>query len=230
MVEVVGHRGAAGVLPENTLEGFRYAIELGVDAVECDVHLSGDGELIVMHDADVDRTTNGSGKIADMTLEEIRAFDAGRGEAVPTLDELLETIQGKVRLLCELKADGTEVPAVDAVAARGMESDVLFISFSLERLANVKRRGEGLHVGAVLGFPRARAVDRALELGVCHVGVMYKRISLATVERVREAGVQVGVWTPNELDEMRAMISLGVDCITTDRPDILMGYLNDGGR
>jgi glycerophosphoryl diester phosphodiesterase len=229
-VFAVGHRGAAGVLPENTLKGFRYAIELGVDAVECDVHLTRDGRLVVMHDDTVNRTTNGSGKVAEMTLADIRALEAGDGETVPTLEELLDAVRGEVRLLCELKADGTEAPAADAVLARGMASDVLFVSFSQDRLANVKRRRADLRVGAIFGFASARGLARALRLGVEHVGVMYKAISLGTVERARKAGVEIGVWTPNELAEMKAMMALGVDCITTDRPDILMDYLRRQGR
>ena len=92
MVYVVGHRGAAGVLPENTLAGFRYAIELGVDYVECDVHLSRDGQLVVMHDATVDRTTDATGAICDLDFNRIRALDAGEGEQIPTLDEVLALV------------------------------------------------------------------------------------------------------------------------------------------
>ncbi len=225
MVKAVGHRGAAGVLPENTLQGFRYALDLGVDAVECDVHLSRDGHLILMHDEKVDRTTNGTGRLAEMDFAEIRALDAGGGQTVPTLEELLELVRGRCELLCELKADAATAPAARAVKASGMGGQVLFISFSLPRLAEVKRHGAGLQVGALLSGPNARHLDRALELGVRHVGVHYRSLTAATVERAKEAGVEIGAWTPNELGEMKAMIALGVDCLTTDRPDVLMEYL-----
>ena len=120
MVYVVGHRGAAGVMPENTIKGFRYAIELGVDYVECDVHLSRDKQLMVMHDATVDRTTNGRGAIRDLTAARIRSLDAGQGEQVPLLDEVLETVRGEVHLLIELKGTGVEHAAVEAVKAQSM--------------------------------------------------------------------------------------------------------------
>ena len=118
MIYVVGHRGAAGVLPENTLRGFRYAIELGVNYVECDVHLTRDDRLVVIHDKKVDRTTNGVGYIRDLDFAAVRALDAGEGEPVPTLDEVLETVRSNVKLLCELKGEGVEDAAVDAVLAR----------------------------------------------------------------------------------------------------------------
>ena len=228
MIIVTGHRGAAGVVAENTLKGFRRAIELGVDAVECDVHLTRDGQVVVMHDDTVDRTTGGTGRIAEMDLADVRRLDAGDGEPVPTLDELLETVQGRCELLCELKADGVEAPAADAVLARGMAEQVMFISFSLPRLAGLKRRRDALRVGVVLAMPAAE-LPAALELPVEHVGIYYKQLSPAVVEQGRAAGVEVGVWTPNTLGEMQAMIALGVDRITTDRPDILLDHLNRGG-
>lgn len=225
MISVTGHRGAAGVVPENTLKGFRYAVELGVDAVECDVHLTRDGQVVVMHDETVDRTTGGTGRIAGMDLAEIRRLDAGDGEKVPTLEELLETVQGRCELLCELKADAVEAPAADAVLARGMAEQVMFISFSLRRLANVKQSRDGMRIGAVLALPTSSDLEAALELPVAHVGIYYKQLSQAVVERARAAGVEVGVWTPNTLEEMKTMIALGIDRITTDRPDILVAHL-----
>jgi len=226
-IMVTGHRGAAGVVAENTLKSFRRAIELGVDAVECDVHLTRDGQVVVMHDDTVDRTTGGTGRIAEMDLADIRRLDAGDGETVPTLDELLETVAGRCELLCELKADGVEAPAADAILARGMGEQVMFISFSLSQLAGLKRRRDGLRVGAVLAMPAAE-LPAALDLPVEHVGIYYKQLSPAVVEQGRAAGVEVGVWTPNTLGEMQAMIALGVDRITTDRPDILLDHLKAG--
>ena len=214
------------MLPENTLEGFRYALGLGVDAVECDVHLTRDGRLAVIHDNTVDRTTNGSGKVAEMDFAGLRALDAGGGQTVPALEELLELIRGRCRLLCELKADGTEAPAADAVVARGMAEDVLFISFDFDRLANVRRRREDLAIGVVLSAPDAARLERALELGVQHVGVHYPALSLGAVRRLRQVGVEVGAWTPNELEDMKAVIALGATHVTTDRPDVLMEHLH----
>src|ERR671930_261980 len=102
---VVGHRGCALLEPENTLRAFRRALELGCDYVETDVRFTRDGELILMHDETVDRTTSGS--VADLTFAELRALDAGQGEQVPTLAELLPLLRGRAQILCELKGEDT---------------------------------------------------------------------------------------------------------------------------
>jgi glycerophosphoryl diester phosphodiesterase len=109
-IRIIAHRGGANLAPENTLAAFRQAIDLGVDMIEIDVHLSKDGHIMVIHDFTLDRTTTGKGKIADMTLKQIRKYDAGvkfnekfRGEKVPTLDETMELLNGKTGLLIEIK-------------------------------------------------------------------------------------------------------------------------------
>ena len=230
MIYVVGHRGAAGLVPENTLKGFRYAIELGVDCVECDVHLTRDERLIVMHDETVDRTTNGSGRIRDLDFATIRALDAGDGEQVPTLDEVLATTQGKVKLLCELKGEGVEDAAVDAVLARGIESEVTFTSFDMERIGQVKRRGAHLAIGAIFGDPTDEDIARAADLGVRGVGVYYKNLRLKTVEQALSAGMDLRAWNPDTLREQKAMIALGVSGVGTNRPDMLIQYLKARGE
>jgi glycerophosphoryl diester phosphodiesterase len=228
MVYVVGHRGAAGVLPENTLKGFRYAIELGCAYMECDVHLTKDEHLIVMHDDKVDRTTNGSGLIRDFTFEAIRALDAGEGEQVPTLDEVLATLHGKpIRLLCELKGEGVEDAAVEAVLARGMEKQVVFTSFHPARIQRVKSRGSHLEIGAILSNPTDDDIPRAVDWGVSAVGVQYKNLRLRNVEQALNAGIQIRAWNPDTLREQKAMIGLGVSGVSTNRPDILVAYLKE---
>ena len=225
MVYVVGHRGAAGLVPENTLGGFSHAIELGVAYVECDVRLSRDGRLVVMHDETVDRTTNGSGAVSSLDFDAIRDLDAGQGERVPTLDEVLATVQRKARLLCELKGEGVEDAAVDAVTARDMAPDVVFTSFRLDRLEKVKQRDGRLQVGAIFAEPTSGDIARALDLGAVGIGILYRRLCLSMVEQVLNADVDLRAWNPDTLREQKAMIALGVSGISTNRPDILLEYL-----
>lgn len=225
MTLTVGHRGAADVFPENTLKGFRYAVSLGVDYTECDVHLTHDGRLVVMHDDTVDRTTDGTGRIRDMDFEAIRRLDAGGGEQIPTLDEVLETVRGKVKLLCELKGEGVEDAAVDAVAAAGLEQDVSFTSFQIERIRKVKQRDARLQVRAIFSDPSADDIARAVDLGVCGVDVHYRNLCLRTVEQILEAGIDLIAWNPNTHRGYRAMIALGAPIISTNRPDLLVAYL-----
>jgi len=230
MVYVVGHRGAAGVLPENTIEGFHYAIDLDVDYVECDVHLTWDEHLVVMHDERVDRTTSGTGLIRQMTFAAVRRLDAGNGQPVPTLDEVLATVQGRVELLCELKGEGVEDAAVDAVQARGMEDEVIFTSFHMERLERVRARGDHLRLGAILPDPGEEEIARAVDLQVRGVGVHYRNLCLRQVDQVFAAGLDLRAWNPDTRREQKAMIGLGVTGISTNRPDILVQYLQEQGE
>jgi glycerophosphoryl diester phosphodiesterase len=224
-IRVIGHRGAAGLMPENTLAGFEHAIALGVDAVECDVHTTRDGHVVVIHDETVDRTTNGTGRVAEMTLSQLAVLDAGDGRPVPLLSQLLDLLAGRCELWCELKADGTEDPAAEAVVSRGLQSGVTFISFDLQRLSRLRRRRDDLRIGALMAAPTARAVKKALDLGVSHIGIHDRYATAGIIRRIRQAGVSAGVWTPNTLARMQAMIRIGATHITTDRPDILLKHL-----
>ena len=224
-VQVVGHRGAAGLLPENTLAGFRRAIELGVDAVECDVRLTADGTLVVIHDNTVDRTTNGSGAVEEMDLADVQALDAGGGEPPPTFEQLLDVVGGECGLFCELKGKGTDIPAAEAVATRGLTSDVLFISFSWKRAISVRKVIPEARLGLLRSVPRKNDIEFASAVGFESFGLHHVNVSLTTVREVRKEEMQLNVWTPNRPEHLRAMLTLGADIITTDRPDVLMGLL-----
>ncbi len=223
--KVVGHRGASGLLPENTLAAFSRAIDLGVDAVECDVRLTADGRLIVMHDETVDRTTDGAGAVAEMDLAATRKLDAGGGQPPPTFDELLDVVAGRCELYCELKGEGTPAPAVEAVTARGMAADTMFVSFSFDRLAEARRLLPGARIGPIVSRPTDERLDRLLAMRPEMASVDFKNVSLALAEKVHDAGAALGVWTPNHPPQMRAMLALGADIITTDRPDLLLELL-----
>src|SRR5262249_57324330 len=146
---VVGHRGCALLEPENTLRGFRRALDLGCDYVETDVRLTRDGHLVLMHDETVDRTTNGSGSVAELTFGEIRTLDAGQGEQVPTLAELLPLLRGRAHLLCELKGENTAAEAVRIVREAGISRQVVFTCFDLGRIRHVKAIDSSLRTGAI---------------------------------------------------------------------------------
>ena len=224
-VQVIGHRGAAGLMPENTLGSFDHAVSLGVDAVECDVHLTRDGQVVVMHDEEVHRTTNGSGRVMDLDLGQLAGLDAGDGQSVPLLGQLLDLVAGRCKLLCELKTDGMEEVVVDAIRSRHLQEAVTVISFRMERLMRVRQRCDDLRIGALIAAPTARDIDKAREMGVSYIGMHDHYASAAIIQRIRQAGVPAGVWTPNTLEKMRAMIDLGATHITTDRPDILLEHL-----
>jgi len=224
MIYVVGHRGAAKVEPENTLRGFRYAIELGVEYVECDVHLTKDGHLVVIHDETVNRTTNGSGRVSEMTLQEIRELDAGKGERIPNIGEVLDLVKGKVKLLLELKGEGVEEKAVEEVKRRGMEDQVVFTSFHVERLKRVKEIDPDLKVGVIFGEPPSpeEMCRIALSVGACGVGINHKHLTEEHVREAHQHGLEVRAWNPDTREEMLAAIEKGVDGVSSNRPDVLL--------
>ena len=227
MPYVVGHRGAAGVLPENTLQGFQYAIDLGVAYVECDVHHTFDRQLVVIHDDTVDRTTNGTGAVGSLEFSTVRRLDAGDGQQIPTLDEVLQTTKDKVTLLCELKGEGTEEEAAAAVTTHNMAQQVIFTCFDLDRLARLRRLGDHYRLGVNLRSASADNLARALDLGACTAGIYYKNLSLHGVELFQNAGLDLRGWNPDTLREQKAVIALGANGVSTNRPDILIDYLNN---
>jgi glycerophosphoryl diester phosphodiesterase len=228
MLIVVGHRGAAGLEPENTLRGFRRAIELGVDCVECDVHLTRDDRLAVIHDTTVDRTTNGHGPVSSFTLAKLKDLDAGQGERIPALEEVLETIRGRVRLLLEMKGEGTAEPAVQAVLQAGLEESVTFTCFVLDRLREVRQLNPNLSTGAIFAPPPADVIAQAVDAGASSLGVHYPHVTRPLVEEAHAAGLFIRAWNPDTVEEMRAMMALGVDGISTNRPDLLLGLVRGG--
>ncbi len=225
MIQVVAHRGIAATEPENTLRGFRRAVELGAEWTECDVRLTGDGRLVVMHDETVDRTTNGAGKVLDLTFERIRALDAGKGERVPTLEEVLAVLKGRLHLHLELKAPGVEQLAVGAVKGVQMDREVQFTSVDLGRLRNVKEMDPSLDVGAIFGEPSDDCCQQALDVGAGSVHIFYKNMTRGLVEQAHRLGLAITAWSPDLEPEWRAMMALGVDLICTNRPDRLIAML-----
>jgi len=227
---VVGHRGCAGLLPENTLLGFRHAIALGVDMLECDVHLTRDGQLVVMHDPRVDRTTNGIGAIADLSFAEVRALDAGHGEQVPTLGEVLEVARtaGKP-LLLELKGEGTTRPALEAVHGRGMLAGVTFTSFELQRIEEVRQIEADAHTGAIFSRADAGSIAAAVAVGATGTGIHFRGLTPEILEQAHASGLDVRAWNPDSEQDQRQALALAPDGISTNRPDRLLALLGRTG-
>jgi glycerophosphoryl diester phosphodiesterase len=242
---VVAHRGASAEGPENTLAAFRLALEQGAPAVECDVHLSADGYPVVIHDETVDRTTNGKGAVAALTRAALRGLDAGSwrgpqfaGEPIPTLEETLGLCAGRARLFIEIKmgrAQEERVRLVDAtleavggaVAQRG-RTEVAVISFDPEVVALVARRRPDLPLGLLWGPRQALGqrpgalLRKAADLGAGFAAPHHGLVDRAFVGAAREAGLPVSVWTVDDPSRMRALVDLGVQGVTTNRPDLAL--------
>jgi len=221
MVQIIGHRGARGLEPENTMRSFRKALELGVDYIECDVHMTKDGHIVLMHDHTVDRTTNASGPVNSFTFDEIRKLDAGEGEIIPTLQQLLDLARGKAELHIELKDETATEPTVRLVEKNGMEAEVFLTSGNTGTLKRVRELNASIATEHIFGEPPDDAIDRALSVGAKRVSCHISHLTSQFVRKAHENGLQVIAWPPNTVEEARKAIECGVDLICTDRPDIV---------
>ncbi|MFD8673549.1 glycerophosphodiester phosphodiesterase [Streptomyces seoulensis] len=214
----IGHRGVMGVEPENTLRSFAAAEQAGLDLIELDLHLSKDGALIVMHDASVDRTTDGTGQIAEKTLAELRALDAGRGERVPVFEEVLDAVRAPVQ--AEIKDVAAAKALAEVMLRRDLVSRVEVISFHDEALAEISRLVPGVRTALVAEHYGPEVVARAVAVGAATLCLDVRRLTLEVVEKARAAGLRVFAWVVNTQDELRLVRALQLDGATTDLPDI----------
>jgi len=216
----IGHRGARAYEPENTLRSFRKALEIGVDAIEFDVRKTRDNHLVVIHDADVKRTTNGKGLVADLTLKEIRELSTEKGEKIPTLEEALECIEGKAKILIELKEQDTEKQVLSAVASRKLEKNVIIIGFLEEALKKTRELNAEIETGLIYA-KHPHPEETALKLKAQYLIALYRFTHTTNVEKAHKNGLKIIVWTINTNEEAEEYAKKGVDGIATDKPDIL---------
>jgi glycerophosphoryl diester phosphodiesterase len=216
----VGHRGAREYEPENTLRSFKKAMELGVDAVELDVRKTKDHEIVVIHDADIKRTTNGSGLASDLTLQQIKSFSAEKNEKIPTLAEALDFIDKKARVFIELKETGFEEQVLSIVKKKGLVKNVVIVSFHEDALRKVRELDPEIETGLIYAKHK-NPLKAALELKAQWLLAFYKFTHTANVQKAHENGLKVLVWTVNTPEEVVEMKKKGVDAIASDKPDIL---------
>jgi glycerophosphoryl diester phosphodiesterase len=215
----IGHRGARAYAPENTLKSFKKALEIGVDAVELDVRKTKDNQLVVIHDADVKRTTDGEGLVSELTLKEIKSFSA-EGEKILTLDETLEFLDKKVKVFVELKETGVEEQVLSIVHKKGLEKNVVIISFLEDALKKVRELDSDIETGLIYATHK-NPLKAALDLKANYLFALYRFTHTANVEKAHECGLKVVVWTINKPEEVAEYAKKGVDGIASDKPDIL---------
>ncbi|WP_316766664.1 glycerophosphodiester phosphodiesterase [Streptomyces sasae] len=214
----IGHRGVMGVEPENTLRSFVAAQQAGLDLIELDLHLSKDGALVVMHDAEVDRTTDGTGPIAEKTLEELRTLDAGRGERVPVFEEVLDAV--KTPLQAEIKDVAAARALAEVMQRRDLVSRVEVSSFHDEAVAEIARLVPGVRTALIASRYGPDVVERAQEAGAATLCLNIRRLTLEVVEQARKADLRVIAWVVNTQDQLRLVRALQLDGATTDYPEI----------
>jgi len=218
----IGHRGVMGHAPENTLLSMQKALELGVPWVELDVY-EVEGHLIVIHDKTLERTTNGTGPVMEQTFDYLRSLDAGKGEKIPTLDEVFDLIQRKAGINIELKGPDTAGPVsafVDRYRLKGWTDDeILVSSFNHRELKKIKGLDGDIRIGPLIKeIPEGNAAF-ADEMGAFSVHVSLKSITRSFVEDVHHRGLKVYVYTVNRLNDIARMQSFGVDGVFTNYPE-----------
>jgi len=245
---VVAHRGGAAYAPENTLAAIRIALRDGVAGVEFDVRLSSDGVPVLMHDDDLERTTNGRGKVSDHTLDELGQLNAGSwfgddfsGEPVPSLEDVLSLVEGKCELYVEIKGGEHEHPGIttavlDAIDRHSAESWCRIMSFHNTSLEIVRRQAPNMKTTKLMvgRIPWTSIhIDHGLrssfpspEGGVDAVGINHHLASQSKVRELHDRGLDVFIWTPNTEGEIAAAIGTGADAIITDAPRLARSLIS----
>lgn len=233
----VAHRGGSRYAPENTLPAFRLALDEGVRALECDVQRTRDGHLVVIHDQTVERTTNGRGAVPSLTLEALRRLDAGSwfgpafaGTMVPELDEVLDLVRGRALLQIEIKNaptfyDGIERELVEAIRRRGMEEDVLFMSFDHQSVRTVRDLSPRSPCGIIYAARLVDAPSAARAAGADALCIDWEFVTPDVVDAAHRAGLHVLVWTVDDEADARHCLALGVDGITSNDTRLLRRLL-----
>jgi glycerophosphoryl diester phosphodiesterase len=222
-VIITGHRGVMGSEPENTLRSFRQAIEYWCDEIELDLRVTSDDQLIVLHDATVDRTTNGTGPVEELTFDELRKLDAGSGEQVPTWAETIEVVG--VRIQAEVKAARAVPLLVESLQADpSLAERTMVTSSKAEILLAVRRAMPSASTGLIFGrtpdVADVLALTRAAEAGWALCGIA--GLTVEGVAELHREGLQVTAWPVPDASVLARAVELGVDGITTDHPDRLM--------
>jgi glycerophosphoryl diester phosphodiesterase len=216
------------------LRAFERAIEMGATMLELDLHLSRDGHLVVIHDADLSRTTSGTGRVTDMSLEDIKRYEAGQGERVPTLPEVIELARGRAQLYIELKGQGTPEPVVRVLRSSHFTDQVIVGSFYPWLPQKVKWLAPEIRTSVLVGeWGKNEMVEWALAVGADYVHPCWERhdprphrlLTSTLLETIRSHHLGIVIWHEERPEELRELVKLDVDAICTNTPDVLAEIL-----
>jgi glycerophosphoryl diester phosphodiesterase len=229
----MAHRGASGTFPENTLSAFRAAIDAKADMCELDVQLTRDGALVVIHDDTVDRTTDGKGEVAELTLAELKLLDAGakfkngavKGERIPTLDEVFDVTAGKCGLNIELKGGGTEHQVAQIMQAREAFGDSMVSSFNWEYLKKIQQLHFNIRIALLADDKPVDLMMNAVAMRAHAINPRWDMVTPDLCKAAHERNLKVYTWTVDADARMRALMEAGVDGIMTNYPERLRTVL-----
>ncbi len=234
---VIAHRGSSKEAPENTIAAFRLALEQGCDAIELDIHLSADRRVIVCHDATIDRTTNGTGAILDMTAAQLQQYDAGSwfgesfaGERLPLLDEVLDLVPASIGINIEIKCH--QHPAVietvlALLSSRNRLDSVFFSSFGHDCMVRLKQADPLARVGLLYDADEAECLSyfKRQQIDGYSLHPHHACVDGAYIEAAKAQGLQIYPWTVDDPERMRELIRLGASGVITNRPKLMRELL-----
>lgn len=223
----IGHRGAMGYAPENTLASFAKALELSVDGIELDVHLCRSGETVVIHDARVDRTTSGQGQVREMTLRQLKEFDAGKGEHLLTLEEVLDFVNHRALIDIELKAEGVADPVAviigQFIESRGWKPEQFMItSFDHHELKRCHELIPYIPFGPLLAAKPLDYARIAQDMKADGIMPFFEFLDEKFVQDAHQRGLKVITWTVDRPEDIKKVMDMGVDGIISNYPDRLL--------
>ncbi len=229
MVKIMGHRGAPAQEPENTLRSFRRALEMGVAAVELDVQLTRDGRLAVIHDETLSRTTNGRGPVRDFSLAELQKLDAGLGEQIPSLEEVFELVMGRAYLTVELKQPEAAPALLRFFQERQAFASAQVISFWHPALKLLKEQEPRLFTGVLMVGCPADPAGLARAAGAGALILHYAYVTPDLVKTAHDHGLLVYVWNIDDPETLKPYLSMNLDGIGSNRPDVLLESMKNLG-
>lgn len=226
MTLIYAHRGASGYAPENTFAAFDRALEMPIDGIETDIRATKDGVLVLLHDAKVDRTTDGVGAVADLTLAEVQQLDAGirfadafAGQRIPTLDAFLDRYGQRTNFWLEIKAPGVERALATAVRERDLFDRAQFTSFDFESLRRMRDVAPEAGIAFITKELTDDTLPRCASIGVSQISIHNSTITPAIIESVRAAGMDARTWGIADKETLRRVLALGVYGLTLNWPD-----------
>jgi glycerophosphoryl diester phosphodiesterase len=231
-MKVIGHRGAAGLAPENTFASFDLAIKLGVDAIETDVQMTKDGKLVLFHDELLDRTTNGMGSLQEKSWQELQELDAGSwfdenyaGERIPLLLDTLENYGIRTAFDLEIKQAGVEYDVLDMVEQLSLLDRITFTSNDLSTLCNIKKKISLAQVGYITADLSEENLKRIINAEIYYFCPYAKGVTKDLVNQWHSLGLFIRVWGVNNPEIMKNAIIAGVDGMTINFPNLLLKEL-----
>lgn len=224
-MQKIGHRGAKAYVAENTIASIEKAIQLGADAVEIDVHVCKTGEIVVIHDSTINRTTTGKGKVKELTLNELRLITT-YGYSIPTLEEVLVFCEDKCTIHIELKGKGTAVKVADIVTkyiarTKWTYETLLVSSFKRSKLDKVKQINPNINRGIIVDKKASKALVQSMEDKCSAIYIAFNKVKPHIVAFANSHNIQVYVWTVNKPKKISKMKALSVSGIISDFPDLL---------